>query len=239
MNEAIMELLDKFNAKPLKRIKKSRIELFEMLDRPNALSLPNVRYEFAEWKTVTVNINYHINFDDHDYSVPYTLIHQELEVRATGDTVEIYKNSSRIYAHRRSYRKYQYTTIPEHMPPSHQKYVEWTPERILNWAEKYGPAVKAFTQQIMKQRKYPEQAFKSCLGIIRLGKHYSSERINNACQRAMDFRIYTYKGVKNILSKNLDCKKEYKKKSDEKIIKHKNIRGSEYYTETLELFNNQ
>ena len=123
------------------------------------------------------------------------------------------------------------------MPPSHQKYLEWTPERILNWAGKYGPEVKALTDQVMKQRKHPQQAFKSCLGIIRLGNHYSAERLNNACKRAMDFRIFTYKGVKNILIKNLDGKEEYKKQGDTKIIKHKNIRGAEYYSENLELFN--
>jgi len=237
MNKAIMELLDLFNAKPLKIIKKSRAELFTLLDKPNALLLPDTRYEYAAWKTVTVNINYHVNYEDHDYSVPYTFIHQRLEVRATADTVEIYKGGKRICAHVKSRKKYGYTTVAEHMPPSHRKYIEWTPDRILQWAEKYGPAVKTLVEQIMKQRTHPEQAFKSCLGIIRMEKHYSAQRLNAACERALEFRVYSYKGVKNILIKNLDFRTTCVKESNTKIIRHENIRGTKYYEDALNLVN--
>lgn len=231
MNQDIEELLEIFNNKIMKKFKKSRKELFENLDRPNANLLPEKRYEFAEWKKVRVNINYHINFGKHDYSVPYTLIHQELEVRATACVIEIYKKGNRITSHLRSYQEGKYTTVHEHMPPSHQKYLEWTPERILNWAGKLGPAVSELVDKIMNSRSYPEQAYKSCLGIIRLEKHFSREQIDRACRRAITYRNYSYKGVSIILEKGLD-KEEIKITATKKIV-HENIRGADYYADTL------
>lgn len=228
MNQAIRDVLDRFNTKPLKQIQKSREALFETLDRPNALPLPVARYEYAEWKRAKVNINYHVNFDRHDYSVPYTLIHQEVEIRATRATVEVYHKGGRIASHPRSEREHGYTTVREHMPPSHQKYLEWTPERILEWASKYGGAVRTLVEKIIQGRRYPEQAYKSCLGIIRLGRHYTADRLNGACVRALKYRVYSYQGVKHILTRNLE---EVKGEGDppRKPIDHENIRGGEYY----------
>jgi len=233
LNQAIEELLEQLNGRPLRKLNKSRKELFETLDKPNALSLPAQRYEFAEWKKARVNVNYHISFDQHDYSVPYTLIGQIIEVRATCHTVEIIKSGQCVCSHQRSYRSHHYTTVSSHMPPAHKKYLEWTPQRILNWAEKYGPAVKVLTQKIMAQRHHPEQAFKACLGIIRLEKHYSAQRLNAACQRAIDYKIYTYKGVHNILQKNLD-QIGLETTSTKPAIRHENIRGADYYAQNME-----
>jgi len=228
MNIAIGELLEIFNNKIMKRLKKSRRELFEILDLPNALPLPENSFEFVEWKQVRVNIDYHICFDDHYYSVPYTLIHQKLEIRATRTTVEIFKKGQRICSHQRSYLKFQHATSLEHMPPSHQKHMEWTPQRILQWAEKCGPCVRKLTEKIINSRKFPEQAYRSCLGLLRLGKQFSDERLNNACQRALEYRIETYKSVRNILIKNLDSL-EIKTKKERVFIPHENIRGAAYY----------
>ncbi len=232
MNLAIMELLDQFNNRIMKKIGKSRKELYEILDRPQALPLPDTRYVFADWKRARVNINYHISFDQHDYSVPYTFIHQEVEIRATSTTIEVYQGSQRICSHRRSYQKHGYTTIPEHMPPSHRKFLEWTPERIMTWAAKLGPQVKTLVEQIMQKRKHPEQAYKSCLGIIRLQKHFPAARLKAACQRALDFRVHTYQGVKSILAKQLD------KMPSEQMLKrdlfvHDNVRGADYFSQTV------
>jgi transposase len=229
MNEAIRELLDLFNNKAMKRLKKSRKELFETLDKPHALPLPQIRYELAEWKKVTVNIDYHISFDDHYYSVPYTFVQQELEIRATSKIVEIFKKEKRIDSYPRSYEKYQYTTKPEHMPKSHQQYLEWTPTRILEWAGKSGQFVKVLVEKIIKSGKYPELAYRRCLGIIRLGNRYSSERLNQACRRALEYRIESYQGVKNILLKNLDQLAKEREKEKTVYLEHENIRGGQYY----------
>ena len=204
LNAAILELLEIFNNRPMKRLKKSRRELFEELDQPNALPLPEKRYEFAEWKKVTVSIDYHVCFDDHFYSVPYTVIHQPLEIRATSQVIEILKKGTRVCSHQRSYRPHQYSTKVEHMPKSHQQYLEWTPARIEDWAGKAGPAAKELVNKIMQSRKFPEQAYRSCLGIIRLGNRYAPERLDQACRRALDYRVESYQGVKNILTRGLD-----------------------------------
>lgn len=229
MNAAIAEALEVFNNKRMKRLKKSRRELFVLLDKPNARPLPEKKFEFAEWKKVRVNIDYHVCFEGHYYSVPYTLLHQELEIRATRQIIEIFKKGERICSHQRDYRQHRYTTVTEHMPKSHQQYLEWTPARILEWAGKYGPAAAELVQQIMDRRQFHEQAYRSCLGIIRLVKHYSPERLNQACRRALDYQITSYQGVKNILLKNLDKLAAEENPVSVLPLQHENIRGAEYF----------
>jgi transposase len=229
LNSAIRILVDEFNDRPLKKLGISRRALFLELDKPNALKLPEHPFEFAQWKSVRVGVNYHIEFERHFYSVPYTLIHQELEVRATLSVVEIYKDGQRVLTHQRNYKEHGYTTKKEHMPPSHQKYLEWTPERILEWARKYGPSVKELIEKIMAARAFPEQAYRSCLGIIRLANHYSPDRLDSACRRALSYHLLNYRGVKNILEKGLDKKEEVQ--GARVLIRHENLRGPEYYNQ--------
>lgn len=227
MNEAIAELLERFNRKLMKKIGKSRLELFETLDKPHALPLPATAYEYSDWKPVKAGPDYHIEYEQHYYSVPYTLIRKQLEVRATGTVVEILHRGERIASHARSYQKYAYTTVMEHRPPAHQKYLEWTPERILTWAQKSGDAVGELVETIMQRREFPEQAYRSCLGIIRLAKHFSAERLNAACSRALSYRILTYRGVKSILVKKLDQLQT--EEAQQPSRSHENIRGADYY----------
>jgi len=229
LNQAIFELIELLNDKPLTTLKVSRKDLFESLDKPNARPLPEDPFQFAQWKKARVGINYHVSFDKHFYSAPYTLIHEELEVRATLSTVEIYKKGQRLLSHRRSYKDHGYTTVKEHMPPSHQKYLEWTPERIVSWAKKYGASVEALVHAILFEREHPEQAYRSCLGIIRLGSHYSSERLNLACQRAMAYHNHTYRAVRTILEKNLDQADAPITQCPVNALSHENVRGPEYY----------
>ena len=229
LNQAIFELVELLNDKPLTALKVSRRDLFESLDKPNALPLPEDSFEFAQWKKVRVGINYHVSFDKHSYSVPYTLIHQELEIRATIHTVEIYKKGQRLLSHKRSFKAYGYTTQKEHMPPSHQKYLEWTPERILSWAKKYGSSVEELVNTILFEREHPEQAYRACLGIIRLGSHYNPLRLNKACQRAMAYHNHTYRAVRTILEKNLDQVEVSITQCLTNVLSHENVRGPEYY----------
>jgi len=233
LNQAIAELLDRFNNKTMKKFKKSRREMFELLDKPHALKLPDTPYEFAEWKKVKAQFNYHICYDNHNYSIPYTFTHKELEVKARHSLIEVYYRGQRICSHVRNRKEYGYTTVAEHMPKDHQKYLEWTPERILQWAEKYGQSVKGLVQSIMDSRKFPEQAYRSCLGIIRLENKYSAERLNNACRRALEYRAYSYSSVVNILQKGLDKQKTTTQISPV-FLDHENIRGSNYYLENME-----
>lgn len=230
LNQAIRTLLDDFNCRLMKKMKKSRNELFDLWDKPHALPLPEKRYEFADWKKAKVQFNYHIAYESHHYSVPYTLIHKTIDIKATRMLIEVYHQGNRICSHARSYKEHGYTTVREHMPEQHIKYLEWTPERILNYAGKYGPSVQALVQEVMAQRKFPEQAYKSCMGIIRLENAYTAQRLNLACRRALDYKAYSYRSVVNILEKGLDQQTPMPSAASPSM-KHENIRGAEYYHE--------
>lgn len=227
LNDAIEELVISFNERPLRKLKVSRKALFMELDKPNALPLPEHDFEFARWKKARVGINYHVEFERHFYSVPYTLIHRELEIRATSSVIEIYKDGQRILSHLRSFREHAYTTRAEHMPPSHQKHLEWTPERIVQWAAKSGPSVKELVEKIMASRLFPEQAYRSCVGIIRLANRFNAQRLENACRRALAYSSLNYGSVKTILEKGLDHKTEAPAVTP--LIRHENVRGPAYY----------
>lgn len=176
LNIAIRELLDKLNNRLLKKLNKSRHELFLNLDLPNAKSLPDVPYEYAAWKKAKVNVDYHIEIEAHYYSVPYRLRGQAIDVRLTTNTVELFFKGERIAAHMRSCQKYSHTTKDEHMPVSHQRYSYWTPGRILAWAKKIGPFTEKLVEAILSSRKHPEQGYRSALGVMRLEKSFGALR---------------------------------------------------------------
>lgn len=229
LNGAIHELLERLNGRALRKWKKSRRELFELFDQPNALSLPEKPYEYAEWKLATVNIDYHVEVDQHYYSVPYKLLREKLDVRLTAHTVEAFQKGERVVCHVRSFIPHRHSTLKEHMPPAHQNYLEWTPSRIVSWAEKTGPATAELVQRIIDSRTHPEQAYRSCLGILRLEKHYSQQRLENACLRALKFGALSFKALRNILENGLDRLEEKQDGSQPALPDHENIRGSGYY----------
>ena len=231
INQAILELLETLDNKVIKSRGKSRKQLFLELDKPNALPLPGQPYQFAEWKKAKAGIDYHVLYDNHSYSIPYTYAKQELEIKASSRVIEIYRKDVRICMHKRSYVKNGFTTDKEHMLKSHRAYLEWTPERIMQWAEKYGPSVKAVVKIIIERKYFPEQAYRSCLGIISLEKKYSASRLDSACKRALEHRSCSYTSVRSILEHNLDQIED--KPAASKKIHHENIRGSEYYEPSM------
>jgi transposase len=234
LNAAIRELLEYYNTRIMKKYGKSRKELFASLDQPSAAPLPESDYEYAQWKKARVNINYHVNFEKHDYSVPYTLIHKEVDIKATGGVIEVYFQGERVCAHARSGRENGYSTVKEHMPPSHQKYLEWTPQRIIAWAGKYGPAVQTLVETIIASTKFPEQAYKRCLGIIRLANRYPHHRLNTACQRALKYQSLSYRTVADMLKNNTDKLPEIEAApSSRRPLIHANIRGKQYFNDCL------
>jgi transposase len=233
LNKAIAEKLKELNNKKFQKLETTRREMFVKLDKPALKPLSASRYQYAEWKKARVNIDYHIEFDRHYYSVPYQLRKEQVDVRYTDTTVEVLFKNKRVASHRRSYRNGSFTTFPEHMPKSHRQYLEWTPTRVINWAAKNGPKTGQLVAGIMSRRQHPEQGFRACMGILRLGKRYSPQRLENACARAISIRSYSYKSVDSILKKGLD-KLPLQLESDEaKPIRHPNIRGKQYYQEPL------
>jgi transposase len=213
----------------MKHLKKSRLELFLELDKPALMPLPATQYEFAEWKKVKLNIDYHIEFDDHLYSAAYHNVGKELMARATSTVVEIFLKGERIASHRRSYYKRTATTVPEHMPEHHKAMVKWPPSRILSWAKSLGPCLGQVIEKILTSRVYPEQGYRSSLGIIRLEKKYGIERLEKACQRALELDSNNYKFISNMLKNNMDKLIIEPTKAINKGINETNTRGAKYY----------
>ena len=231
LNKAISEKLQEFNDRPFQKIETTRRALFENLDQPALQPLPEKPYEYAEWDKARVNIDYHIEVDHHYYSVPYQLVKKQVEVRLTPTTVEVLFKNRRVATHARSDQRGKFSTLKEHMSKAHQTYLEWTPSRIIRWASKHGPHTEKLLTHILESRLHPQQGFRSCLGILRLGKSYSPERLEAACACALQIKGYSYKSVESILKTGLDRKNPLLDQTPEMIkpIAHLNIRGKEYY----------
>ena len=229
INAAIKELLVDLNDRLMRKLGRSRKELFLALDKPELLPLPEKRYEYAQWKVgARVNLDYHVDFLKSYYSVPYQHAHKKVDIRATARMVEIFLNHNRIASHHRSRREHSYMTSREHMPRAHQKHLEWTPSRIAKWAESVGPSTAGLVERIMEERRHPEQGYRACLGILRLGKRYDKERLEKACQRALLSRGHSYHSVESILKNKLEDQ-PLPERNDQALPSHENVRGNEYY----------
>jgi transposase len=230
-NRAIRERLDWLNDRPLSRLDGSRRSLWQEIDRPALRPLPARRFEIPEWKVnVGVNIDYHVEFDRHSYSVPHALRRHRVDVRATATIVEIFAKGRRVASHRRSYKRGGFTTDPAHMPDAHRRYAEWTPSRMIRWAETIGPETALTVRQVLESRPHPEQGFRSCLGIIRLADRYDTARVEGACQRARRIGAPSYRSVKSILKNGLDqVPLPAPAPEPELPLFHDHIRGPEYY----------
>jgi transposase len=228
LNDAIRTLIDKLNAQPFQKLDGSRNSWFEAQEKAKLLPMPAYPFEFATWTKAKVNIDYHAAVDYHFYSVPYSLIHRQLDVRLTEQTVELFFDGKRVAAHRRSWEPGKFTTLDEHRPKSHQRYLEWTPGRMIEWARKIGPQCAKAVEYILAHKPHPEMGFRSCLGIIRLGKGAGEQRLEAACARALRFEICSYQSIKSILERGLE------RQTEEPQVPppggaHENVRGQDYY----------
>lgn len=229
LNLRIRELCDDLNKRVMRTYGASRQELFERIDRPHLSALPSARFVSGEWKTVTVNIDYHVEFEHHYYSAPHALLHEELDMRVTAATIELYRKGARVASHPRSFVRGKHTTLHEHMPKSHQKHLEWSPSRIIDWASSIGPATAQLVENILASRPHPEQGYRSCLGILRLGKRYSPERLEAAAIRAMSASATSYRHVESILKHGLDRVPLSDCSNETTPILHEYVRGRTYY----------
>lgn len=231
LNERIGELAVELNERPMRRYGDvTRRELFERLDRPALRSLPAERFLYATWKPARVNIDYHVEIDKHYYSVPYTLVHEHVEIRLSTWTVEVFHKGTRVASHRRSRDAGRHTTEPEHMPKSHRRHLEWTPSRLIRWAQSIGPSVEALVAAILRDRPHPEQGYRSCLGILRLEKRYGAVRLEAACQRALQVGARSYRNVAGILERGLDREPlPGNTAAEPSPPMHGNVRGPRYY----------
>jgi transposase len=230
INAAIKLKLDVFNKQSFQKMKTSRHALFESLDKAALKPLPKERYQYAEWYKAKINIDYHFVFDDHYYSVPYRYIHHAVEIRVSSKIVECFYQGKRIAAHQRSYLRYKFTTLAEHMPPAHRAQAEWTPERIKRWANKIGPQTTQYIDCMIAARAFPQQAFRSCLGLLRLAKRYGEDRLEKACEKAMAVGATRYQHVEFVLKNQMDLIPNSQAELTSVVLSsHENIRGSSYY----------
>lgn len=229
INEALWERLDELNSRPMQKLKRSRKEMFEELDKPALKPLPQQAFEIAEWKKAKVGIDYHVEFNKHYYSVPYTLIKKTVYLRATENVVEVFCKNKRVSSHKRDDTPGRHSTHPPHMPESHRQYTEWNPERFRRWAEQAGVFTAELVEKIFSSRAHPEQGYRSCLGLMRLETGYGKERLEAAAKRALFFSYYSYRGVRNILQAGLD-RMEIEEPAGITVKKHANLRGTDYYS---------
>ena len=229
LNAEIRALLEELNARTMRHLGVSRRQLFEKGDRPALLPLPVASYEYAEWRKCRAGLDYHIDVDRHFYSVPHHLIRRSLEARITATTVEVFHAGKRVASHLRSTLRGRHTTVPEHMPSSHRRYIGWTHERVLRQANATGPATSALVDIILRTRRHPEQGFRSCVGILRLAKGYGVERLEAACERALDIGARSYTSVASILKNGLDRQPRRAPAEAVPIEPHPNLRGPTYY----------
>ncbi len=229
LNRAIAERLERLNQRPFRKREGTRASLFAALDRPALQPLPIERYQFGAWQTARVNIDYHIEVDRHYYSVPYPLTGQTVEVRLTDATVEIFHRGVRVASHARSQQPYQATTAHQHRPKSHQKHLEWTPSRLIEWARTVGPSTAGLFEQILASKPHPEMGYRSCLGILRLAKQYSMARLEAAAHRALHWRACSYQSVKSMLERQLDRMPPEEAPAPRTPLEHDNLRGAGYF----------
>ena len=227
LHAAVAELVERLNERPMRKLGKSRMQLFEEIERSALRPLPPVPYEYAEWARPRVHIDYHVEFDRHYYSADHHLVGQRLDLRATSMTIEIFRRGLRIESYTRSYVKHGYTTKPEHMPKHHREYAEWTPARLVGWAKSIGPHTAALAEAIMQQRRHPEQGFKAGLGLLRLRNRFPIERIERAAERALRRGAISYQSVISILANNLEAVEDEPEQAS--LPLHTNIRGPDYY----------
>jgi len=229
LNSAIAELLRELNARPFRKLPGSRQSRFEELDRPALRALPQARYQFALWTSAKVAIDYHVEVDHHHYSVSHQHVGEHCDVRLSDSTVEIFLRGRRIASHLRSSVRGGYSTTSEHMPESHRRHLEWTPSRIARWAEESGPQTAALVSAVMASRPHPEQGYRSCLGIMRLGRRFGGERLEAACRRALAVQALSYRSVESILNHGLDQQPLPEATSPVPARRHELVRGPEYY----------
>lgn len=228
LNQQIVVLLDAHNRRKLSGRPYSRFELY-LEDEQQALRpLPQERFEIKYQSFATVMQNGHVQLsqDKNYYSVPFPYVRKKVKLLYTKSTVEIYHKYNRIAVHPRTYKPYVYTTIAAHLSSTHQFVADWSAARFIDWANGIDSAVGEYIIQIIDSRNHPEQAYKSCLGILNFEKKVGKDRLINACKRALDFHIYNFKTIQNILENNLD---HIDFEPEQELPNHPNIRGKQYY----------
>jgi transposase len=227
-NAAIAAAVEAMNSRPMRKLGVSRRELFEKIEREALCPLPETDWEFAEWRRARVNIDYHIEIERFPYSVPHTLIHAEVDVRITARMIEIFYRGQRVALHERRYMGRQHSTNPDHMPSSHRRYADWTPERFRRRAAKIGPNTEGLITAVLASRRHPEQGFRTCLGILKLFRGVDPMRAEAVSARALEIGAFDYKSIATLLARKPGASSA-KDSPTTTLFDHANLRGPGYY----------
>jgi len=230
LNARISELNAELNARTMRRYGKSRRELFEILDQPVLRPLPPEPFEHADFSTCRVSGDYMVLIDEHFYSVPHTLVGERVDIRLTATCVEVLFKHRRVASHQRSHEKGGITRVKAHMPKAHQACMHKPPSALIAEGHEVGVSTGTLVEAMLQKHKHPEKGYRPCLGLLRLRKIYSDERLERACARALFAGAYSMRSVKSILEKSYDALPiDECNDDDTDDLSHENIRGSEYY----------
>ena len=229
LNQAIALLLLDLNQRAFKKLPGCRRSAFDLLDAPALQPLPSKRFEIFKWKSAKVNIDYHIEYEGHYYSVPHALVRTSVELRVTASLVECFSSNQRVACHPLSHQRGRHTTDPEHMPASHRAHLEWTPQKLIDWGLRIGVSTAAVVTWQLEHRPHPEQGYRACLGMQRLAREYTPARLEAACTRALAIRSPNLKSVTSILKSGLDRQHSLPTTTPGALPVHENIRGPDYF----------
>lgn len=224
----ISQLLDDLNNRPMRRVGKSRHQLFEAIERDALAPLPATPFEYSEWKSAKVHPDYHVEVDKAFYSVPHRLIGRQVDVRLTSRIVEVFHDHQRVASHRRTSQRAGHVTVNEHMPKTHQHYANTTPASLIKQAAKIGRNAAILIERLMRDRPHPQQGYRAAQGVLSLARRYGPERLEAACNRALTINATSYSSVSTILKSGLD-QAPPAAEPVKPAPPHGNIRGSSYY----------
>ena len=232
INAVVWELLEQYNDEPMKSYGGvSRRQRYLQIDQPALRPLPSERFLITSVQiNLRVRRNYHILYDKHYYSVPYTLVGQLVDVHLVGGLVELYHQSAHITRHKKQPPDYGYSTTDEHMPPNHRFVKGWSSDYFIGKGSLIGPRTTEVFREIFARYKHPEQAYNSCLGVLALARQYTPERLEAASTRALHFQSPNYQTLKSILQQNLDQQPLVEETEQITLaFTHEHVRGPEYY----------
>jgi transposase len=222
LNETVCSEIDALNDQPFQKQPGSRRSLFLVTEQHELMKLPSRRYEYAQFKQAKAGFDYHVALDkSHYYSIPYQFAGKEVLVRSTLHTVEVFCQGERIACHVRSMDPHKrFITEPSHMPESHRAVADWSPERFVSWAAKTGDKTKAYIAWLLERKEHPQQAFRTCAGILRIATTVTPQRMEEACENAMAQNIFSYACFVKLLEN----------RNPDKPLIHENLRGKDYFS---------
>jgi transposase len=232
LNEAIRLKLEEFNTRPFQKLEGSRQTKF-MEEKSFLLPLPRYPFELSTWKVATVQKDYHVACQGQYYSVPHEYIGKKADIRITKNIIEIFYEGLRISSHQRTDGfQGKYNTKEEHMPPAHQKYLEWNGDRFRRWAKKIGSQTESVIEYFLSSVKVEQQSYKTCNALLHLADKYSPERLEAACSKVLSFTVRpSFKAVQSVLRSGMDKTPEAGKPAEDKAMQYGFLRGAGYYVD--------